>query len=255
MVSSKLMGERDNHEPQREDAGGFQTTHWSLVLRAGHREDRDADAALAALCQRYWFPLYAYLRRRLADVHEAQDMTQEFFAWLLEKNTLAGASPERGRFRAFLLTAAKHFLANQRDRAKAQKRGGGVRAWRLDLDAGESRLGLQAFDDLTPERIFERQWVLTLLDLVMQRLETEYRSSGRAEQFERLKGALTGQRDRLPYAGLATELAISEDAARQAASRLRKRYRELLRAEVSQTLAEPGDVDDEIRSLFEVLGR
>jgi len=178
------MGERDNHEPQREDAGGFQTTHWSLVLRAGHREDRDADAALAALCQRYWFPLYAYVRRRMADVHEAQDMTQEFFAWLLEKNTLAIASPQRGRFRAFLLTAVKHFLANQRDRAKAQKWGGGVRALRLDLEAGESRLGLEPLDDMTPERLFERQWVLTLLEVVMRRLQGEYELSGKANQFE-----------------------------------------------------------------------
>lgn len=250
-----LMEDQRNHVPPGDDAGHFQTTHWSLVLRAGHREDRDADAALAVLCQHYWFPLYAYVRRHVADVDQAQDMTQEFFAWLLEKNTLAAASPERGRFRAFLLTAVKHFLANQRDRAKAQKRRGGVRPLQLDLEAGESRLGLQPVDDMTPERLFERQWVLTLLDLVMRRLETEYRLSGRAEQFERLQGTLTGQRDRLPYAALAAELEISEEAARQAAGRLRKRYRELLREEVSQTLAEPGEIDDEIRSLFEVLGR
>ena len=251
----RLMDKRQNHEPPAEKGGGFQTTHWSLVLRAGQRADRDADAALAALCQRYWFPLYAYVRRHVADVHAAQDMTQEFFSRLLEKNTLAAASPQRGRFRAFLLTAVKHFLANQRDRAKTQKRGGGLRPLRLDLEAGESRLGLQPVDDVTPERLFQRQWVLTLLDLVMHKLETEYRLSGRAEQFERLKGALAGDRDRLPYAALGAELGMSEEAARQAASRLRKRYRELLREEVSQTLAEPGDIDDEIRSLFEVLGR
>ena len=243
------------HDDAPNGEAGFQTTHWSLVLRAGRRDDRDAEAALAALCGRYWFPVYAYLRRRTPDVHEAQDLTQEFFAWLLEKNPLARASPERGRFRAFLFTTAKHFLANQRDRAKAQKRGGGVRPLRLDLEAGESRLSLEPADDVTPERHFERQWALTLLDLVMRQLETEYRSSGRGEQFERLKGALAGQRDRLPYAALAVELGLTEDAARQAASRLRKRYRELLRAEVSQTLAEPGDIDDEIRSLFTALGR
>jgi RNA polymerase sigma-70 factor (ECF subfamily) len=182
-------------------------------------------------------------------------MTQEFFAWLLEKNTLAVATPERGRFRAFLLTAVKNFLANQRDRAKTQRRGGGVHTWPLDLEAGESRLNLEPIDDMTPERLFERQWVLTLLDLVMRRLQDEYESSGKADQFEQLKGVLTGDRDRLPYAAMAAELKMSEEAARQAASRLRKRYRELLRAEVSQTLAEPGDVDDEIRSLFEVFGR
>ena len=249
------MIEPHDDAPNAEARGSFQTTHWSLVLRAGHREDQDSGVALAELCQRYWYPVYAYVRRRTTDVHEAQDLVQEFFAWLLEKNPLAGASPERGRFRAFLLTAVKNFLANQRDRAKAQKRGGGVRPWRVDLEAGESRLSFEPADDMTPERLFERQWVLTLLDLVMRQLETEYRVSGRAEHFERLKGVLAGQSDRLPYAALGAELQISEEAARQAASRLRKRYRELLRAEVSQTLADPGDIDDEIRSLFEVLGR
>ena len=249
------MNERRNDATNAEDASGFQTTHWSLVLRAGHREDRNADVALAALCQRYWFPLYAYVRRRVADAHDAQDLTQEFFARLLEKRYLAVADPRRGKFRCFLLASLEHFLTNEWKRGHAQKRGGGVRPLRLDLEAGESRLSLEPVDDVTPERLFERQWVLTLLDLVMQRLEREYRLSGRSEQFERLKGALTGQRDGLPYAALGAELKISEEAARQAASRLRKRYRELLREEVSQTLAEPGEVDDEIRSLFEVLGR
>ena len=226
-----------------------------MVLRAGHREDRDADAALAVLCQRYWFPLYAYVRRRVADAHDAQDLTQEFFARLLEKHYLAVADPQRGKFRCFLLASLKHFLANEWNRGHAQKRGGGVRRLSLDLDCGESRLSLEPVDDTTPERLFERQWVLTLLDVVMRRLQGEYESSGKADQFEQLKGALTGQRDRLPYSALAAELGMSEEAVRQAASRLRKRYRELLREEVSQTLAEPGDVDDEIRSLFEVLGR
>jgi len=249
------MGERRSQAPKAEDAGGFQTTHWSLVLRAGHREDRDADAALAALCQRYWFPLYAYVRRRVADVHEAQDLTQAFFARLLEKQCLAVADPQRGKFRCFLLASLKHFLANEWKRGHARKRGGGVRPLRLDLEVGESRVSLEPVDDVTPERLFERQWVLTLLDVVMRRLQDEYESSGKAKQFEQLKEALTSDRQRLPYAALAAELKMSEEAARQAASRLRKRYRELLREEVSQTLAEPEDVDDEIRSLFEVLGR
>ena len=248
------MNGRHDHAPNAGAAGGFQTTHWSLVLRAGRREDREAEAALAALCERYWYPLYAYVRRRTADVSEAQDLTQEFFAWLLEKNALVHAARERGRFRSFLLTAVKNFLANQRDRAKARKRGGGVRRLSLDLDCGESRLRLEPSHDLTPERLFERQWVLTLLDLVMRRLLAECEASGKAEQFERLKGALTGDRERLPYAAVAAELGLSEEAARQAASRLRKRYRELLREEVTQTLAEPREVDDEIRSFFAILG-
>lgn len=248
------LGTMSSYDDGGAGPGDFQTTHWSLVIRAGHREDREAEASLALLCQRYWYPIYAYLRRRTATVDEAQDATQEFFTWLLEKNTLAAASPERGRFRGFLLTAAKNFLANQRDRANAQKRGGRLRHWQLDLAVGESRLSIEPVDDMTPERLFERQWALTLLDVVMRRLEEEYRSSGRGEQLERLKGALAGQQDRLPYAAIAGDLRISEEAARQAASRLRKRYRELLRAEVAQTLAEPNDVDDEIRNLFEVLG-
>lgn len=242
----------DDDAPQAEI--GFQTTHWSVVVRAGRRHDRDAQAALATLCERYWLPVYAYYRRRTRDIHEAQDWTQAFFAWLLEKNPLACAAPERGRFRAFLLTAAKNFLANQRDRASAQKRGGGVRVWQLDMEQGEARLRFEAVDDMTPERHFERQWVLTLLELVMRQLETEYHSAGRGPQFDRLKETLTGQADRLPYAELAAELGMTEGAARQAASRLRKRYRELLRTEILQTLAEPGALDDEIRSLFELLG-
>lgn len=249
------MDRRADQTPNAGVAGGFQTTHWSLVLRASSRKDKDADAALAALCERYWYPLYVYVRRHMPDAVEAQDVTQEFFARLLEKNTLAAASPERGRFRSFLLTSIKNFLANQRERARARKRGGGVRRLSLDMDRGESRFRLEPVHNLTPERLFERQWVLTLLDLVMQRLQEEYRTPAKAEQLERLKGALTGDRDGLPYAALAAGLGMSEDAARQAANRLRKRYRELLREEVAQTLAEPENVDDEIRSLFEMLGR
>lgn len=249
-----FMDRPGDQTPNAGGAGGFQTTHWSLVLRAGNREDRGADAALATLCDRYWYPLYAYVRRRVADVNEAQDLTQEFFVRLLEKHYLAIADPQRGRFRSFLLASLKHFLANEWDRAKAQKRGGRVRPLSLDVECGESRLRLEPSHDLTPERLFERQWVLTLLDLVMRRLKGEYESSGKAEQFDRLKGSLTGDRERLPYAAVGADLGLSEEAARQAASRMRKRYRELLREEVAHTLAEPGEVDDEIRSLFEVLG-
>ena len=232
--------------------GSFQTTHWSVVLRAGNRADRDADDALAVLCGRYWYPLYAYVRRHVADVHEAQDLTQEFFARLLEKNTLAAASPERGQFRSFLLTAIKNFLANQHDHDHAVKRGGRVRTLSLDLESGESRLRTEPTHDLTPERLFQRQWVLTLLDYVMQRLQRECQASGKAEQFDRFKEVLTGGQERLPYAALAAELGISEEAARQAARRLRKRYRELLREEISQTLADPADIDNEIHDLFAV---
>lgn len=235
-------------------APDFATTQWSLVLRANRSSD-SSTAALQTLCQRYWYPLYAYVRRRGVAAHEAQDLTQEFFARLLEKNSLAAASPDRGRFRAFLLTSLKNFLTNEWEKAQAQKRGGGQPAisLQLNLDSAESRLSLEPTHNLTPDRCFERQWALLLLELVVKRLQEEHTAAGKGQQFELLKEALAGGAERLAYASIASELKVSEEAARQAASRLRKRYREILREEVSHTVERPEDVDDEIRSLFQVL--
>jgi RNA polymerase sigma factor (sigma-70 family) len=235
-------------------APDFATTQWSLVLRANRSSD-SSTAALQTLCERYWYPLYAYVRRRGVAAHEAQDLTQEFFARLLEKNSLAAASPERGRFRAFLLTSLKNFLTNEWEKAQAQKRGGGQPAisLQLNLDSAESRLSLEPAHNLTPDRCFERQWALLLLELVVKRLQEEQAAAGKARQFELLKEALAGGAERLAYSSIAAELQISEEAARQAASRLRKRYREILREEVSHTVERPEDVDEEIRSLFQVL--
>jgi RNA polymerase sigma-70 factor (ECF subfamily) len=232
----------------------FLTTQWSLVLRAGASDDTAARQALAALCQRYWYPLYAYVRRRGVPVDQAEDVIQGFFARLLEMQILAGVTVEGGRFRSFLLTAVKNHLANERDRAVAEKRGGGASVLSLDLDSGESRLALEPHDNDTPERLFGRQWALTLLALVLERLEAEYDAADKSRLFELLKASLTGGSDRLPYAEIGREVEISEEAARQAASRLRKRYRELLREEVASTLASEQEVDDEIRGLFAVLG-
>lgn len=231
----------------------FATTHWSIVLSAGQSQNPSAAAALAELCQRYWLPLFAYVRRREADLHAAQDLTQGFFAHLLDKQSLAAASPDRGRFRSFLLTALKHFLANERDKAQAQKRGGQLQRLSLDWDSGESRLNLEPSHDLTPERHFERQWALTLLDHVVEQLQAEFDRRGHARHFDLLQPALAGDRAALDYAAIATELGVSEDAARQSASRLRKRYRELLRQEVAQTVASPAEIDDELRSLLAAL--
>lgn len=231
----------------------FATTQWSLVVRAGKKVGPDAREALERLCERYWLPLYAYARRRTGDIDEAQDLTQAFFARLLEKNTLAAASPDRGRFRAFLLATLKNFLANEWDRKQARKRGGGCTRLSLDVAAGESRIGPAPGRDLTPERAFERQWALTLLELVVSKLEAEFRAAGKSRQFELLKGAITGEGLTPSYPAIAAELGMSEEAARQAASRLRKRYRELLREEVAQTVAESADIDDEIRGLFDAL--
>lgn len=232
----------------------FASTHWSLVLRAGRQADTAAHVALEWLCRHYWFPLYAYVRRRVPDVHEAQDLTQEFFVRLLEKDVLAAASPERGKFRSFLLTAMKNFLANEWARARAAKRGGDRERLSLDWDQGESRISLEPQHELTPERVFERQWALTLLDVVVERLQREFIEAGKARQFELLKETLTGDRQAVDYAAVASELEASEDAVRQAAHRLRKRYRELLREEVAQTLTDPAEIEDELRGLFEALG-
>lgn len=232
----------------------FLTTQWSLVLRAAQPDDSAARLALELLCQRYWFPLYAFARRRMSAVHEAQDLTQEFFLRLLEKKSLAVASPERGRFRSFLLTALKNFLANEWDRATAQKRGGGRERLSLDWEAGESRLSLEPAHTDTPEREFERQWALTLLDNVVRRLQDEFAAAGKSRQFDLLKDALTGSRALIDYSTVASELAMSEAAVRQAAHRLRKRYRDLLREEVAATVESDAEIEDEINRLFDALG-
>ncbi len=237
------------------DDSHFASTRWSLVIAAGHRSSPEAAGALEALCRTYWFPLYAYVRRRVPDRHEAQDLTQEFFARLLEQNHFAVADPERGRFRAFLLTALKHFLTNEWDKTQAIKRGGGRVPLSLDFDSGESRLSLEPADDQTPERIFEREWTITLLDRVLARLRDEQVAAGKGPPFETLKQFLTGGRDEASYADVAGELGMTAGAIKVAAHRLRQRYRELLRAEVAQTVASAEEVDDEIRGLFETLGK
>ena len=233
--------------------GNFATTQWSLVLQAGAAGQTQSTEALATLFQKYWYPLYAYLRRRGVRQDEAQDVVQGFFTRLLEKNTLVGVTRERGRFRSFLLTAIKNYLANERDYAGAQKRGGSERRLSLDFQSGESRMSLEPADTATPERLFERQWAISLLAVVMQRLEAEYHQTGKERQFAVLKETLATSGDRVGFATLGAELGLTENATRQAASRLRKRYRELLREEVRSTVADSAEVDDEIRSLFHVL--
>jgi RNA polymerase sigma-70 factor (ECF subfamily) len=225
----------------------FSTTHWSMVLAAGRRGTAESDVALERLCRSYWPPLYAYVRRRVSDWHEAQDLTQAFFERLLDREYLAGANPERGRFRAFLLTAFKHFLSKEWDKAKAQKRGGIHHRLSFDfLSRDES----QPTDDLTPERIFEREWAITLLGRVMQRLQREMERGGKGRQFELLKHVISGGDPAVTFAKLAMQLGQSEAATRMAASRMRQRYRELLRDEISQTVTSQEEIEDEIRSLF-----
>jgi RNA polymerase sigma factor (sigma-70 family) len=232
----------------------FATTHWSIVLEAGRGKCADADGALAELCQKYWFPLYAYVRRRVHDTNEAQDLTQEFFARLLEKEILAEADPDRGRFRSFLLTAMQNFLTNEWRKAQATKRGGGARLLSLDFTAGDSKLNFEPGHDWTAERIFERNWGITLLEHVLARLRDEYAAAGKDNLFAALRPFISSNREEGSFAALGDQLEMTEGAAKVAAHRLRKRYRELLRAELAQTVADPADVDAEIAWLFNALG-
>lgn len=226
----------------------FATTQWSLIVAAGQSENQESTRALEKLCRAYWPPLYAYVRRRVDSVHEAQDLTQAFFERLLEKKYLEEVDPERGRFRAFLITAFKHFLSKEWDKARAEKRGGGHTVFSFDFASQEAMSG-NLRDNLTPERIYERQWAVTLLGRVMGRLQREAERSGKASEFHVLKDFIGGS-GASPYAVAAESLAMSESAARMAASRLRKRYRELLREEIAETVTSGDDIDDEVRHLF-----
>jgi RNA polymerase sigma-70 factor (ECF subfamily) len=229
----------------------FGSTQWSLVLLARDAGNAQADEALAVLCQTYWYPLYGYIRRQGQSAEQAADLTQEFFLRFLEKDYLHTVDRERGRFRAYLLACCKHFLANERDRAAAQKRGGGQRTLSLNFAAADQRYQLEPADAVIPDRLYQRRWALTLLDQVLQDLEREYTDAGKAELFDHLRGTLQGER--AGYAELGRQLAMSADAVKKAAQRLRQRYRELLRARIAATVEDPALVDDEIRELFAAL--
>jgi RNA polymerase sigma factor (sigma-70 family) len=233
----------------------FVTTHWSLVLTAARHDSTRAQAALAKLCQTYWYPLYAYVRRRGHAPHDAQDLTQEFFARLLEQNWIAQADRERGRFRTFLLTALSHFLANEWHKARAEKRGGKAQIVPLQLDSAETRYGQEPSDPLTPEQTYERRWALALLDEVLNRLRDEHVAENNAEFFEMLKPCLVGDRTLQPYAELATALGLTESAIKSAVHRMRQRYRKLLREEIANTVASSAEIDEELRYLMTVLAR
>jgi DNA-directed RNA polymerase specialized sigma24 family protein len=228
----------------------FDTTHWSVVLAAGRESSPESSDALSHLCESYWHPLYAYARRHVEDVHEAQDLTQEFFSELLEKSYLESADPLRGRFRSFLLTAFKHFLSKQWDKARAKKRGGGRKPIRFDFQSEDSAYGFLPAKDLAPEQLYDRRWATVLLARVMDRLRDEFSDAGRSEQFERLKPFIIGQAATKTYATVAVESGMTEAAAKMAAYRMRKQYQQLLRTEIAQTVADPTEVEDEIKSLF-----
>jgi len=245
-----MVGSDQNPESRACGQSRFETTRWSLVLAAGASESRESAAALAALCETYWYPLYAYVRRRGHPIDDAQDLTQEFFTRLLQKNDLALAQRERGRFRSFLLTSLKHFLANEWHRGRAEKRGGGRSLLSIDFGMAEDRYGLEPSHEQTPEKIFERRWALVLLENVLARLRAESAAADKSENFERLKVFLTGEQPPTTYAQLAAEMNTTEGALKVAIHRLRRRYRELLREEVGQTLDNAEEIDQELRDLF-----
>jgi RNA polymerase sigma-70 factor (ECF subfamily) len=232
-------------------AGGrFAATRWTVVLTAGHGSSPQAGRALEELCRTYWYPLYAYVRRRGHSPHEAEDLTQECFARLLAKNYLADVHREKGRFRSFLLASLKHFLANEWDRARAVKRGGGQPLLSLDVQTAETRYRSEPADDLTAEKLLDRQWALALLDQVLARLQAEFVADGKEKQFDELKVLLTEGKGATSYAAVAARLGTTEGAAKVAVHRLRRRYRELLREEISHTVATPAEIEEEIRHLF-----
>ena len=231
----------------------FPTTRWTLVVAAGDPQRKEARSALVDLCENYWYPLYAYLRRRGYPADQAQDLTQDFFMRVLEGRYLDRADPEKGRFRSFLLTSLKFFVADEKDREHAHKRGGGM-VVPLEFSSGEERYQREPAHNETPERIFERRWALSMLDRVVERVRNEFVQHGRPEHFERLKMFLLGQSD-APYAALAREMNTSEGALKVAIHRLRKRYRELFRQEIADTVADPTEVESELRYLAAVLTR
>lgn len=231
----------------------FVATRWTVVLAAGHSDTTRGRDALAQLCQMYWYPLYAHVRRKGYSPPDAEDLTQAFFARVLEEHFIASADREKGRFRSFLLTRLNHFLADEWDRLKAQKRGGGERLLPIETGTAEARLRLEPADARSPDKLYEHRWAVTLLERVFERLRREYEHDGNAVLFEAVKGCLAQARAAVPYGEVSARLGLSEGALRVAVHRLRQRYRELLRAEVADTVSGPEEIEEELRYLFRVL--
>ena len=253
-LATMLDMESSDQQPKSVRPNGvFLTTRWSIVVSAGRNSSPDSKRALESLCEAYWYPLYAYARRRVSCVDEARDLTQAFFVELLEKNYIGTAAPERGRFRAFLLTAFKNFLSKQWQKSNAKKRGGGRAPISLDFASADLGLRIDPAYGLTAEQFYDQQWAIALLDRTMLRVQLEFEKAGKAGHFEQLKGYLVGDHAGTTYAEVATTLGMSEAAAKKTASRMRKRYRELLKQEIEETVSTPDEVDDEIRNLFATL--
>jgi len=236
-----------------EPSGVFATTHWSVVFAARDGDSSVAFAALERLCRSYWRPVYAYIRREGCQPADAQDLTQEFFRRFIQKDWIDHLEHQRGKFRSFLLTFLKHFLSDERDRAGAQKRGGGHTFIPLDELHAEERRGFEPFDSLTADRVFERRWAQTLMERAVERLRQEYTEAGKAELFDHLKDLQPGERGALGYAEIGARFGLSEGAVKSAVHRLRLRHRDVLRNEVAATIGNREEVDDEIRHLIQML--
>lgn len=234
---------------------GFATTRWSLVLAAGREPTTGSRAAFSELCELYWPPVYAFARRQGYQVHEAEDLTQAFFTRLLEKHVVQAADPQRGRFRSFLLASFKNFVANERDREHAQKRGSGQVIVGLDFESAEARYSAEPIDTLTPDAVFERQWALGVLDRVLANLRDECRKAGKADLFEQVRDLLGGDRTPGGYSAIASSLGTTEGAVKVNVHRLRRRYGDLLRAEIEATVADASEIDDEITYLMSAVSR
>ncbi len=241
-------------EPAPEAPGQwFATTHWSTILAAGSAASPQAADALERLCRTYWYPLYAFVRRKGYGPHEAEDLTQSFFARFLEKRYLDGVAPEKGRFRTFLLCSLSHFLANEWDKSQRLKRGGGLTFLSLETTHAEERYGVEAADARTPERAFDQRWAETMLDLVLRRLRAEFGDTRQLSRFDELKPFLLGEPDAAAYATVAARLQISEQGVKSAVHRMRRRFRELFREEIAHAVARRADIDEELRYLVELM--
>ena len=232
----------------------FETTRWSVVVAAGGDDSSAARAALSTLCETYWYPLYAYVRRRGTSPDDARDLTQGFLASLLERRDFEHLHQERGRFRAFLLASLQHFVANEAARRRAQKRGGDITFLPLAFDDAEGRYRVEPEDSVTPETLYERRWALTVIDRVLADLRREWEAAGHAAEFDELKACLLGVNPSGGYAAIAARLATSEGAVKTAVHRLRRKFQAALRKDIAETVSDPADVDDEIKYLVRALG-
>jgi len=240
----------DGVEPSAQPAGMFATTRWSVVLAAADRGGGQAAEALETLCRAYWYPLYAYVRRKGYKPEDAQDLTQEFFARLLAKGYLAAVHPEKGKFRWFLQSAVKRFLGNEQERALAGKRGGGAFHVPFDGEKAEDRYRLEAADPLTPDKLFDRAWAVNLIEAANRSLEEECLLEGKGELFERLKVFFSGEQSESTYAEIGARLHMTEGAVKVAVHRLRRRYRDMLREQIAQTVSTRTEVEEELRDLL-----